>query len=99
MASTMCGIVLNVGAILVVFGTNGLPGVPLLFMPILYAAYWPCMLAGVPPERYFNADAGLFQAFILNVTGWWCVGALVGVVDSLRARKTERAAPTTPRAG
>ena len=90
LAFAMVGFWLNVFAILVVASTNGLAGVPAPLLQLVYVAYWPSWLCGVPHENFFHPD--LLKPLIMNVTGWTVLGGLASLVHHSVARTRTSAA-------
>jgi hypothetical protein len=78
----MLGFWLNVAAVMIVATTNGAPGVPSPLLQVVYVAYWPSLLRGLPHDTWFYPDAR--PAFTSNAVGWLAAAVLTGAVAGIR---------------
>jgi hypothetical protein len=89
LSAAMLGFWLNVAAMMIVATSNGLSGVPSPFLEIIYVAFWPTWLQGVPHEVWFYPDGT--RHMLGNIAAWTAAGAIVGVALALLGSQSQLA--------
>ena len=83
----LAGFWLNVAAIVVVVGSNGLSTPYGQFSAVVELAFWPSRLCGTRPEHYFQPDP--IRHHVVNILGWTILGALGGLLYSEAVKGSE----------